>query len=91
VRVVEVDRLDAESAQRRLGGGADGTRGESAEVGVLADLRRDGHALWLPVGEPRADDRLALAAAVAGHPGAVRVGGVDEVAAACAERVEHGE
>ena len=50
---------------------------------VLADLGGVQHPVALAAGgQPTADDRLRLLAAVAGHPARVEIDGVDEVEAA---------
>ena len=91
VGVVEVECVDTEALQRRLGGGADVRRGKTCEVGVLADLGRHDDTGGAARGEPLADEPFAVPTGVARHPGAVAVGGVDEVAAARDESVEDRE
>ena len=74
--VVEVDRLDSESSQRRLAGGADvlGAAVDPEELTLLAahvpELRRD-YDLVATVGDRLADELLI-------RERAVHVGGVEE-------------
>ena len=94
VRVVEVDAVDAEAGERRVAAGPDalGREARGERRGREPDLRRDDHLVaTAALVEPRAEDRLGLAALVPGDPRAVDVRGVDEVAARGAVRVEHGE
>ncbi|KPC74243.1 hypothetical protein ADL26_11585, partial [Thermoactinomyces vulgaris] len=81
VGVVYVDGVGAEALEGGFGGGFDVRSGEALELGVLGDLGGDEDVLVAVLGEPGADDGLGLAAGVAGGPGGVGVGGVDEVAA----------
>ena len=65
---------------------------EVVEAGEFADLGGDDDVVAVAARRhPFADDRLRLAAAVARHAGHVDVGGVDEVAAAGEEAIEHGK
>ncbi len=82
VRVVEVDPVGPEAAQRVLHRLTDHLPSESGKALPAAHLGGDDHLVPdLTGGEPAADDRLGLAAAVAGSPLGVGVGGVDEIAA----------
>jgi hypothetical protein len=83
VGVVQIDAVGLQPGKRGIGPVVDGFRGQAAELRVAADLRRDHDGV--PVSarlRPLADDRLRLPAGVPGHPRRVRVGCVDEVAAA---------
>jgi hypothetical protein len=93
VGVVEVDRLDPEPLQRVVGRLADRLRTQVVEAGEFPYLGRDDEVLALAGAgrQPFADDRLRLAAAVAGDARHVDVGGVDEVAAGGGIGVENGE
>ena len=93
VGVVQVDRVDAEALEGCLGRGAHVRSREPAELGVLADLRRDDQVLACtrPCGQPLADDPFALAARVSGHPCAVGIRRVDEVTTGLDEGVEERE
>src|SRR6185437_4963918 len=93
VGVIEVDRLDPEPLQRGVGSGVDRLRPQVVEAGEFPDLGRDDELVALPGSrrQPFADDRLRLAAAVAGSPRHIDVGGVDEVAAGGDVGVEHRE
>ena len=92
VGVVEVDAVRPQPAQRVVARRRDVRRAQSLARRQRRHLGRQHDVVAAPARrEPLADDRLGLAARVAGHPPHVGVGGVDEVPAACRERVEHGE
>lgn len=79
-------------AQRGLGRRLDVGGRQPLEVGVAADLGGDDDIVAAGTGrQPLADEGLRLTTLVARDPGAVRVGGVDEVAAGRRVRVEDGE
>jgi hypothetical protein len=89
VRVVEVDRVDAEPAEAGLDAAADAVARRALRGLVRADLGGDDEVVGAATRrEPAADDLLGLAAGVAGLPRGVDVGGVDEVAARCDVGVE---
>src|SRR5690606_19754917 len=91
VGVVEVDVVGAEPLERCVDSRRDVGGGESLELRMPRDLRRDRHAVAVATpGEPAADDLLRFAAHVSVHPRGVRVGRVDVVATGCHERIKHG-
>ena len=92
MREIKVDRVDLQASQRVVSGGLDSRRGEPLVRRPLRHLGRDHHLVALAaLGEPVADDRFRLTALVAGYPGRIRIGGVDQVQAGIDERIEHGE
>ena len=92
VGVVQVDAVRAETLQGGPCRGRDGGRGEPVELGMGGHLGGDQDPVAAAAGgEPASDDRLGLAAVVAGRPVRVAVGGVDERTAGRDEGVEHGE
>ncbi len=89
VGVEQVDAVGAEAAQGGFGGGPDGGGRQPFVLRVGAQLGGGDHVVApAALGEPAADQGLRFAARVALHPRAVRVGGVDEVAAALGEGVQ---
>ena len=88
--VIEVDPFDPEPLERCLACRGDGI---GREPGHEPDLGGDHH--LVPLGrialEPAADDRLALAALMARHPGRIDIGSVDHRSAGVDESVEDGE
>ena len=91
MRVVQVDAVDLQAAQRILRAALDlRARQALAEAGhVHADLGGDDHAVTLAaLAQPAADHALRFAAHMARHPRRVDVRGVDEVAAGRGVAVE---
>ena len=93
VREVQVDAVGPEPLQRSVDRRGDPRRRQPLGAAHLgADLRRDQDVVApAALAQPRADDRLRFAAAVARHPGRVAVGGVNHPPAAGDERVEDRE
>ena len=90
VGVVEIDVVGLQSLERVLAGRGDVLRRKSLALGMLRDLGRDHDLVAVAAAlHPVADDRLRLTACVAGNPGRVGVGRVDEVAARLGIGVEH--
>lgn len=91
MRVVQVDPVGSQTQQRLVGRRGNRGGGEALVLGVLAHLRGDEHTVASPgCRQPAAEDDLRFAAGMAGRPGGVHVGGVDEGSSGVHEGVEHG-
>jgi len=91
MRLIEIDAVDAQALQRGVDRPAQiGWRQALVALShVHAGLGRDQH-LVAPAAarQPLADQALGLAAAIAGHPARIDIGGVDQVAAGIDEGIE---